>query len=185
MRYRVFYFLSGTDHIFVVKHVDFQTIELAKTIAPSLQTVRRIELTLTLYGQSEDPLLGLCDELEQISGQNKLESIEISIKMENECKMGDECGRLERVLLTSGWPMLKYVSLDVTINSLSIGIHTSFGMALNSLPQTQLAGLMESKDLDFRYSLREHPMSWASEAMETAEDMEMAEYVEMGDPFLD
>ena len=142
----------------VVTYIDFQTIELAKTIAPSLETVRRVELILTIDGQGEDPLLGLCDELERISGENKLESIKIDIKMEDECKkIGDEWGRLSKILLTSGWPMLKYVSLAVIINW-RIRLDTSFGTALKSLPQTQLAGVMARKDLDFQFSLRVQPM---------------------------
>ena len=144
---------------FVVTHVNFQTIELAKTIAPSLQTVRRVKLILTINGRGEDPLLGLCDQLEQILGENILESIKIDINMENECKLGDEWGRLEKILLTSRWPMLKYVSLVVIINSWTIRPHTSFVTALKSLLQMQLAGLMASKDLNCWYSLQGQPVS--------------------------
>ena len=122
-------------------------------VTPSLQTLRRVELKVVIGSYGKDPLEVLCDELEHISGKNRLESIEMRIAV---FRTGAEWGRLEKVLLHSGWPMLKHISLVMVIHSYSeLRIDGLFGMVLKSLPQTQFTGLMSSKIFDFRFSVQE------------------------------
>ena len=125
---------------------------MANTIIPTLRTLRRVQLNITLGYLNEDPLAGLCDELEEISGMNKLESIEIQIKVPlgEKCRTGDEWGRLEKVLLRSGWPMLKRVSLAIFI--FHSKRHGPFEKALKRL-QTQFSSLTSSKNCDFHFSV--------------------------------
>jgi hypothetical protein len=102
----------------------------------------------------EDPLAGLSKELEEISGKNRLESIEISIDLQADAdyQTGDTWGKLERVLLQPGWPMLKHVSLSITINKET---DSPIKAALEHMRETQFAGLTSSKNLDFRFSICE------------------------------
>jgi len=91
----------------------FKTCEFAKTIMESLQTLRRLKLTIIVLFPDQDLLVGICDELEEISGRNKLECIETYLEVWYEDKM-DEWHRLEEVLIKSGWPELKCVSITIT-----------------------------------------------------------------------
>jgi hypothetical protein len=94
-------------------------MEFAKCVTPSLQTLTRMELVITEVEEDDDPLAGLCDELAKIAGNNKLESLEfeIDIQRDKDCPTGDEWGRLEKVLLKPGWPMLKHVSVAILFSS--------------------------------------------------------------------
>ena len=133
-------------------------MQLAKMITPSLPTLRRVEFRVIIDSGSQDPLAVVCDELEQISGKNRLESIKTEIILETDtvCRTGAEWGRLEQVLLHSGWPMLEHISLLIVINSFhELRIDGPFGMALKSLPQTQFTHLMSCKHLDFQFSVEE------------------------------
>jgi len=146
-----------TDIRIEAADVCFRAMELAKTITPSLRTLRRLELVILIDGVSDpDPLVGLCDELENVLGKNRLESLEIKIEVstDEDCQTGDEWGRLEKVLLKSGWPMLKHVSLDIVMFVYSRLEDGPFEIALENLPQTQFTGLVSSKNLDFRFSVR-------------------------------
>lgn len=148
--YYMFFVVVGGTH--------FRAMESAKMVAPSLHTLRRMHLEIrheTTTTESDDPLAGLCDELESISGKNKLEYLRIDIKLMDMHPryLGDEWGRLDMLLLKSGsWPMLKHVSLVVFVH------HNAFSenleVALKSLPRTQLTKLTSSKDLDFQFSVR-------------------------------
>ena len=145
------------SQFFVAVAVCFRAMELAKTITPSLRTLRRLELVIFIDGVSDpDPLVGLCDELENILGKNRLESLDIKIEVstDRDCQTGDEWGRLEKVLLKSGWPMLKHVSVAIVMFAYSRLEDGPFEIALENLPQTQFTGLVSSKNLDFRFSVR-------------------------------
>ena len=117
-------------------------MEFAKTVTPSLQTLRRIEFNIgTIDGVNDDPLAELCDELEDISGKNRLESIKIQVyvQTDEDCRTGTEWGRLEKVLLKSGWPMLKHVSLTIVLNKCcKRRVDSPFGMALKSYQKHNL-----------------------------------------------
>lgn len=140
----------------------FRAMQFAQVVTPSLQTLSRVYLTTVIEGASEDPLAGLCDELQQILGKNKLETlkIQIGVQMDDECRMGDEWGRLEKVLLKrSGWPMLNQVSLDIVVYNFRRQEGGPFALALKGLPQTQFTRLTSAKHLNFRFSVREQQTS--------------------------
>lgn len=101
--------------------------------------------------------MGFCNELEEISGRNELECIEINIEVGYEYEAGDEWQRLERVLLKPGWRGLKCVSVVIIFY---IKYQMAFEMALKSLPHTQFTGLRTSKHMDFQFSIRSDPTVW-------------------------
>ena len=135
----------------------FSEIKFAKMIAPSLQTLRRVHLTLVVDEESEDPLAGFCEELEAISGENQLESIEIVtdfrvFRVSEDSQSGaDTWSGLEKVLLQPGWPTLKHVSLLIIIYRKNDSL---FKVALERLREKQFAGLMSSNNIDFQFSIQ-------------------------------
>ncbi|KAF8804781.1 hypothetical protein BYT27DRAFT_7193836 [Phlegmacium glaucopus] len=135
-----------------VDHASFRALEFATTIAPCLETLRRMCLDIDSSKSSNDPLAGLCDELEDILGKNKLESIELEITLliDQDSRLSGDWARLERILLKPGWPMLKQVFLLVIIYANSRATYT---WALRTLLPARFAGLRSSKD--FRFSIRE------------------------------
>ena len=140
---------------FIVNDEVFPAIEFSKAVAPSLETLKRVHLTLVVDEDSEDPLAGFCEELEAISGKNQLESIEIVVDLQadEDCHTGAHTwSRLEKVLLQPGWPTLKHVSLLIIIYREN---NSPFKVALERLRETQFAGLMSSNNLDFQFSIRE------------------------------
>ena len=130
-------------------------MEFAKCVTPSLQTLTRMELVITEVEEDDDPLAGLYDELAEIAGKNKLESLEIEIDVyrDEDCPTGDEWGRLEKVLLKPGWPMLKRVSVAILLSSYNRQPLKENTDALKKLGQTQFAGLESNKNLDFQFSI--------------------------------
>jgi hypothetical protein len=123
---------------------------LAKALTPSLHTLRRVHLNITSDKSGEDPLAGLCNELEEILEINNLESIEIQMRTDEIRQTGDEWGRLEEVLLKPGWPKLKRVSLAINIYGDFVVWEI---LALKSLPYTQFTALASSKNFDFHFSV--------------------------------
>jgi len=135
-------------------------MELAKMVTPSLETLSRVCLEMTVFGSlSADPLAGLCDELEHILGKNKLESLDIEIGVlanNDDCQISDDWARLEKILLLQpGWPVLKHVSLVIIIYIIPFREEDAFERAVKSLLTTHFTGLRSSKNLDFRFSVRE------------------------------
>jgi hypothetical protein len=151
---------SITSFVFIVNDEAFLKLKFAKAVTPSLQTLKRVHLTFVIYEDNEDPLAGLCEELEEISGKNRLESIGIVINIhaDEDCYTGDTWGKLERVLLQPGWPMLKHVSLSIIIvvcREYFQENDSPLKVALEHLRETQFARLMSSKNLDFQFSICE------------------------------
>lgn len=156
--------LASPDYSFFwgvveVDELNFQVIELSRTIAPSLQTLTVLHFIINnIIGVDNDPLGGLCYELEKISGKNNLEFIDIQVYVEpyEDCHTGAQWGMLENVLLNSGWPMLKYVSLSIFLFYTSARrLDSPLAMVLKRLPQTQFTRLTLTKDLDFQFSVGE------------------------------
>ena len=126
---------------------DFQELEIAKTITESLQTLRRLKLFILIsFNLAPDPLGGICDELEAISGRNKLEFIEIHLDVFH-YRPNILWHRLEEVLIKFGWPELKCVSITVTFVD---RFETAAFERARSL-DTRFLRLKRSKQLDFQF----------------------------------
>ena len=108
------YWLVLSHEFYLGSFSDFRDLEFAETITESLQTLRRIKLAVSLLFWDGDPLKGICDTLEEISGRNKLECIKIHVNVLFDYEPNNEWHRLEGVFVKSGWPELKCVSITVT-----------------------------------------------------------------------
>ena len=142
--------LSGTQQlrdISLTFLIGFGRMAIAEMVTPSLQTLKRLHLTFKGWSFT-DPVSDLCDELNKISGKNRLECIEI----ESDYLSLEMCG-LEEVFLSSGWLMLKRVSLTVTIHVLEENSPST--RIIESALQERLPGLMSSKNFDFLFTVQE------------------------------
>lgn len=140
-----------TDVDVTVADITFRIMDFANMITPSLQTLRRLRLSIDGWEMS-DPVPDLCNQLETISGKNRLESIEIENHVQS-----DEWDRLDRILLAPGWPMLERVSLTIVI--FVSEINSPFKRIVENLAQNKLSGLMSSKNLDFHFLVQEHEIA--------------------------
>ena len=129
---------------------DFRKLEFAKTIMEALQTLRRLKLSLIVSFKDLDTLRGFCDWLEAISGRNKLECIEIHLDVVLDYEPNNAWHRLEEVLIKSGWPELKSVSITVAFEDQPATL--AFERALNL--DTRFLHLRGSKQLDFQFSIQ-------------------------------
>ncbi|KAF8956300.1 hypothetical protein BDZ97DRAFT_1925610 [Flammula alnicola] len=102
-----------TIHLSVVDDASFSGF--ARAVAPSINTLKKLILDTSINNEAEDPLFGLCDELEEMGGENVLEDMTIRVHVPSGryCTTGDEWGKLDNVLGKSGWSALKRVSLDI------------------------------------------------------------------------
>ncbi|KAF8801616.1 hypothetical protein BYT27DRAFT_7341790 [Phlegmacium glaucopus] len=146
-----------TDVHFSVDDGGFRALKLAKMIMPCIETLSRMHLVIASNGLGLLPMSDLCDELEDIAGKNKLDSLKIKICIDRRYDiLGDEqLGRLEKIFLKSGWPMLKHLSLDLAVANFGPPVwdDSSYEMAMEKVWQTQFTGLKSSKTMDFRFSV--------------------------------
>ena len=128
-------------------------------LSPSQQTLRHLELKSMLNDETgaKDPLSGLTPELEEMSNQNRVESIDIEVHIQTDfdCHRGDLWGALDKALAGSEaarWPKLTSVSLKITIWSFSRQ-GNELEVALRMLPKTQFPLLSSSKAISFQFSV--------------------------------
>ncbi|KAF8968071.1 hypothetical protein BDZ97DRAFT_2073145 [Flammula alnicola] len=130
----------------------------AEMVAPFKKTLTKANLWAMIKDGCDDPLAGICEELENMAGRksNVLEDLEIQVKVgtDSNCKTGDEWGRLDQVLTKPGWPALQDVSLQITIYSYSRNDDTLL-RTLKNLPQMQLTGLSSSTTTSFHFDVKE------------------------------
>ncbi|KAF8968061.1 hypothetical protein BDZ97DRAFT_1755481 [Flammula alnicola] len=130
----------------------------AEMVAPFRKTLTKANLYVMIEGVYDDPLAGICEELENMAGRkfNVLEHLEIhvTVALDRNCETGDEWGRLDQVLTKSGWPALQDVSLQITIYSDSRNDDTLL-RTLKNLPQMQLTGLSSSTTTIFHFDVEE------------------------------
>ena len=117
-------------------------------LKPSLLTLVDIYIEYSIDNEEDGPFLGLCHELEKMSGQNVVESIELKIWVYT----GYDCtrwGELDDVLMGSqeGWPSLRTVSLSLTVIK-------SFAGSDKAIRELSMTKLTESKRVQFDFDLR-------------------------------
>jgi len=130
-------------------------------VFPSIRTLKVLKLGSFIDDPSEDPLSGLCDELEKISatGRSIIEilSIDVAVQTDADCKRGDEWGLLDKVLTKQdGWPGLKEVSLKIEVYDYGRLEDDDLVDALNKLPDTQFKKLSTSETINFIFEVTEH-----------------------------
>ncbi|KIM42257.1 hypothetical protein M413DRAFT_129962 [Hebeloma cylindrosporum] len=86
---------------------------LADMLRPSMQTLKHIVVNFDIYGVDADPLIGIPSDLEDMRTRNIIESVTIGVMVQTDqdCRRGDEWGRLDEVLTSPGWSSLQRVSL--------------------------------------------------------------------------
>ena len=124
-----------------------------------MQTLKHIVVDVDVDGDDVDPLFGIPSELDQMRSENIIETITIGIliKLDENCREGDDWGRLDEVLTTPGWFSLKRVSL--TIENVCCGCckyeddEDELDIALRKLPETQFSRLSSSTSVSFDFEI--------------------------------
>lgn len=124
----------------------------ADVITPSLRTLRHLEVT---FPGSQMTDFGLAAELEALSSENIIESIEIEVFYDRDryYKRGGIWFTLDKVLTRDpmGWRNLKTFSLSFEV---SPAVSFKFKKALRKLPKIHFKGLMASKSIQFNFSIK-------------------------------
>jgi hypothetical protein len=126
----------------------------------SIRTLKALKLSAMIDDSSEDPLSGLCDELEKISatGRSIIEtlSIKVAVQTDADCKRGDEWGLLDKVLTKEdAWLGLREVSLKIEVYDYGRDDEDDLVDALNKLPDTQFKKLSTSETINFKFEVTE------------------------------
>ena len=108
-----------------------------------------------LDDHDEDPLSGIHSELEDMSTKNIIETVTIEILVQTDvnCRRGDDWGRLDKALTTSGWSSLKRVSVAIDIASYHGRRDDRLEFALRKLPETQFPRLSSSNSVSFDFNV--------------------------------
>jgi hypothetical protein len=124
----------------------------ASTNTSSLSTLRSLRLSLIIDDDTQNPLRGLCEELGAFVGPNVIEEISLNVHIDTgcQCKIGDECGRLDAVL-ANGFPNLCQVSLHITIWALSNSDGIALQENLNKLPEENFPRLSKNSIVMFDF----------------------------------
>ena len=90
-----------------------------------------------------------------MSTKNIIETVTIEILVQTDvnCHRGDDWGRLDKVLTTSGWSSLKRVSVAIDIASYCRS-DDELEVALRKLPETQFPRLSSSNSVSFDFNVR-------------------------------
>jgi hypothetical protein len=88
-------------------------------LRPSMQTLKHIVVNIHVDDDDVDPLFGIPSELEDMRTKNIIETVTIGIlfRWMQDCRRGDDWGRLDEVLTAPGWFSLKRVSLAIELPS--------------------------------------------------------------------
>ncbi|KAF9482938.1 hypothetical protein BDN70DRAFT_990722 [Pholiota conissans] len=133
---------------------------LSQLLSPTLRTLQHVDIRIRFdeHQDSDDPYCGIADGLEEIGGINVIERIDIHITISAyaDCTLGDEWGRLDRILTPIAWPKLGHLSLAIQLFSL-FGEHEEKGVAaaMQKFPRTQFPSLSSQKSLVFDFSFDE------------------------------
>ena len=119
-----------------------------------MKTLKHIFIDVHINDDDEDPLSGIHSELEDMSTKNIIETVTIDILVQTDvnCRRGDDWGRLDKALTTSGWSSLKRVSLAIEIASYSRS-DDELEVALRNLPETQFPRLSSSNSVSFDFNV--------------------------------
>ncbi|KIM43732.1 hypothetical protein M413DRAFT_387613 [Hebeloma cylindrosporum] len=126
------------------------TPSLADMLGPSMQTLKHLIVNTEVEDVRQDPLFGIPSELEKMRTQNVIESVTIGVMVgtDPDFHQGDDWGRLDEALTTTGWFSLKRVSLNILIVRYS-SRDNDLDVALRKFLETQFPRLSTSNSVLF------------------------------------
>lgn len=110
-----------------------------------MQTLRHLDIAIHINDNNVDPLANIPSQLKDMRNKNVIELIFISILVQKDasCRRGDDWGRLDEVLTSPGWPVLRQVQLYMRL-----GGSKELEVALRKL---QFPRLSTSNSLKFHF----------------------------------
>jgi len=117
-----------------------------------------LKLRAVIDDESEDPLSGLCNELEKISATGRciIETLffHVDVSTDADCKRGDEWGLLDKVLTKKdAWLALKEVSLKIAVFDYGRDESDDILEALDKLRDTQFKTLSTGETIIFSFEV--------------------------------
>ncbi|KAF8162932.1 hypothetical protein B0H34DRAFT_693475 [Crassisporium funariophilum] len=127
----------------------------------TLNTLKNFAATVSIGDSGisiSDPLLKLCDEFEKWAGHNHIEQIDLTLIVESDadCPLGAVWERLNCLTNEDKFPVLRHLSLDITIHMWKWAEHIR--KALEEQRSKEFKELLTSKRIDFRFSVRVDPI---------------------------
>ena len=122
--------------------------------ASSLSMLRTLRLQHEIKDDIQDPLCGICEEFNIISGCNVIEEIflEVIVQTNCQCKTGSEWGALDTVL-SRGFPKLHNVSLSIEICVFSPSFsEAALQEQINEIPRKYFPWLSSNIQVKFKFS---------------------------------
>ena len=130
---------------------------LADMLRPSMQTLKHLVVNIIVDDVDVDPLIGIPSELEEMRTKNIVETVHITIvdRSRTSCRQGDEWGRLDEVLTTPGWFLLKRVSLTIEIAGYLRRYEDGdeLEVTLRNLPETHFPRLSLTNSVPFDFEI--------------------------------
>ena len=123
-------------------------------------TLKVLDLTLLLHKEHDGslnlPFKGLCEGLEEMVGNNKLEALSLEVELTRD-ETGDDIGcmiqSVEKVLVKPGWPALKQVSFKVSVSCCLVRDSAELAEELQYLlPSTYLTHISKLDSVAFDFS---------------------------------
>ena len=122
---------------------------------PSARSLKVLDLTVSLHDKVNSVILGgICEELEALVGHNMLETLSLKVHVffaRADVFVGSTIQKVENVLVKPGWPMLRRVSLEVSIAR--SGAAQELCERLQSLPDKFLGHLSNLDSVAFDCSV--------------------------------
>ena len=119
-------------------------------ILSSTESLKFLDLRVSLYYNGVGSLAGLCEELEAMSGHNMLEALSLEILLSAHHTMdfvGSKIQEVENVLAKPGWSALRQVSFKLRLTHW--GGTEKLAEALQSLPDKYLSHLPKLEVFDY------------------------------------
>ncbi|KAF8808939.1 hypothetical protein BYT27DRAFT_7188471 [Phlegmacium glaucopus] len=124
---------------------------LSEMISSNARNLRSLEVMSVFKSRRSHALMiGLCEELEALTGNNVLQFLKITFVMdgcESRTLVETAFGRLEEVLMDPGWSALKCVSIEIHVRCC---YRDARRLELNSVPEVYLSRLSGRKILDYK-----------------------------------
>ncbi|KAF9475274.1 hypothetical protein BDN70DRAFT_936004 [Pholiota conissans] len=138
--------------------IDWRGHLASKLTSKSLRTLKNIDLHFLITAE-DDPYHNVVNELEEMSGRNVLETLELVINVytNDDCTTDmDTWSRLDVVLSqTDGFPYLQHVEVSLITNSFSCD-YTELHAQLNHIADVGFPRLNNMPDMDFSFIVEEN-----------------------------
>ena len=154
---------KSLERLYLSVGFDQSLMGLCDILSSHASTLKVLDLTTVPIYDVHQPLAGLCEALEAMTGRYKLETLSFEVLVEYGRETLDSIGpiiqKVEKVLVKPGWSALRQVSIKIAIASFAGNGRTLYE-ALQSLPDRYLSHLSKLESVDFDYLVHAYKGSY-------------------------